>query len=185
LTGRALLLTAGLLLLVSACDPPPQRQVVERYPGGQTKVVAIYSDTGSRDAPVRRETYSPDGTLVQREDVAAGSVQTFVDLHPAVYEPQGLRRYLAGEWVPTDTSAGDLRQLTFRPDTLVLDFRAASPLVDERRGLSYRDSLWIRPANFDGDSLRIAIEAYDRMRMEGQQFRRVWPDSVATPAPSE
>lgn len=119
------------LLFVTACsgeqsteDAEPERreEVIERYEGGEKRVVAVYKGTGKEESLVERITYGPSGQRIKVENLAQDTTLTFEDLQTQYESADSLQAYLtrtawinAGNEVDGESTTGvDI----YTPDSL-------------------------------------------------------------------
>jgi len=88
------------LTLTGCNSEEKQRQeIIERYTGGEKKVVATYTGSGSEEMLTYRQTFSLGGDLVLLEDIEYGAVTDWLGLNPEVMTSAGLQEYLQGDWL--------------------------------------------------------------------------------------
>jgi hypothetical protein len=108
------------LVLLSGCDQPPREEVIERYEGGEKKIVAIYKGSGVDEQLIERRTYDPKGTTLLLENVTDGTITEWAELND-VGTPAGLAKWLQGEWSGTDY-IGRSFAIEFDRNRLVINF---------------------------------------------------------------
>jgi hypothetical protein len=101
------------LVLLSGCQPnhpdgsgntasqsETRERVIERYSGGEKKVVAVYQGEGTKEELLRRITYTKAGSRIRVENKKIGSVKNYGELNPQYSNPDSLRNFLSeGVWV--------------------------------------------------------------------------------------
>jgi hypothetical protein len=71
-------------------------QVVDRYPDGSKRVLAIYEGKGSDEQILRRITYAKNGVRVRVEDVRSGKIKQYEDLYEDQSDSDYLQSFLEG-----------------------------------------------------------------------------------------
>jgi hypothetical protein len=110
------------LLFVIACsgeqsaensEPETREEVIERYEGGEKRVVAVYEGTGKEETLVKRITYASSGQRIKVENLAKDTTLTFGDLQSQYAKGDSLQAYLtrtawinAGNEVDGESSTG-------------------------------------------------------------------------------
>ncbi|MDA7640569.1 hypothetical protein N8787_02935 [Opitutaceae bacterium] len=84
-------------LVVTSCSPSIREEIIERFPGGEKKVVAVYSGSGIDENILERRTYDSRGDLMLIEDLVTGSSKDWHEIH-AVDTAYGMKAALQGIW---------------------------------------------------------------------------------------
>lgn len=96
------LMLAVLSLLVQGCSRKNtsdlREVVIERYTGGEKKVLAIYNGEGVEEILVERRTYDLKGKMIFKENLVTNQKFNYADIYPEVKESVGLKKYLNGGW---------------------------------------------------------------------------------------
>jgi hypothetical protein len=91
-----------------------RERVIERYSGGEKKVVAVYQGEGTEEELLRRITYTKTGNRIRVENKKTGSVKDYGDLNPQYSDPDSLRNFLSeGVWV-SSSSVGNTEYTALR-----------------------------------------------------------------------
>jgi len=95
------LLIASSVITLSGCDSAPvnRQEVIERFTGGEKRIVVTYVGSGANEKLILRQTFDADGDLVLLEDIEHGSIINWLELHPELKTSEGLKVYFQGEWV--------------------------------------------------------------------------------------
>lgn len=88
----------------TASQSDTHERVIERYSGGEKRVVAVYQGEGTEEELLRRITYAKDGSRIRVENKKTGSVKDYGDLNPQYSDPDSLRSFLSeGVWVSSSS----------------------------------------------------------------------------------
>lgn len=98
---RELLYGFLLIIGITSCSNKPEfrEEIIERYSGGEKKIVAQYSGKGIDERLVNRFTYDETGDLILKEDLQNNIKLDWNQLNPDVNTVIGLKNFLQGGWV--------------------------------------------------------------------------------------
>ena len=100
LSATKFIYVLGIAALLSSCGQSTREDVIERYEGGEKKIVAVYEGAGVDEKLIERRTYDQDGTNILVENIPDGTSIGWAEIN-AVASPDGLAESLKGEWTGT------------------------------------------------------------------------------------
>jgi hypothetical protein len=84
-------------------DNGPREAIIDRYPGGSKKTVAVYQGKGTEEQLLRRITYAKNGVRVTVEHVESGVIERYEDLYQDCSNADYIRSFLKDSvWMRSD-----------------------------------------------------------------------------------
>ena len=112
--AKCFLFVLAVLPFLSSCGQSTREEVIERYEGGEKRVVAVYKGAGVDEQLIERRTYDAKGDAILVENIADGTTVEWTEIN-AVATSKGLAEALQGEWTGTDL-IGTPMELVFGRD---------------------------------------------------------------------